>query len=387
MKKWFIPGLEKFPTQRALLHLGLNKAVRYYRELVAPGIGGVWFVRQLSWAVAGIQLTKDINQPILASRIANAIEALACKLILKDNSNANVRGKRAFRRYPDAWLFKELSQPMNYVQVTYRQSAVTALLKLGITEGGMRFNSMSLSPIGEELANAFLNIIRNPLLNWIDGGDFPESGKKVNWLSQKYAGNTENQIVRDRLRADTIDNGNNPHRRRLLIDAFGKLVDVDMPAIKKELNYDQVSEIVTAESFDYMLTTARNLIYKCAEDLKNAQSKPIKDLAKENVNIIIELKKKALNFLKHSEVSKKIHIDAKSFADSIHSAETEDILQKLISRDGSILTCSDRKIWQGALFDRRQEIEEDRNVGSEEYSTKNKISQLFTLWKDCENAQ
>ena len=58
MGNWFIPALEEFQSERALLHLGLNGAVRHYRELIVPGIGGVWFVRQLSWAVAGIALAK-----------------------------------------------------------------------------------------------------------------------------------------------------------------------------------------------------------------------------------------------------------------------------------------------------------------------------------------
>ena len=405
MNEWFIPELEEFPTQRALLHLGLNKAVRYYRELVAPGIGGVWFVRQLSWAVAGIQLAKDINKDIPASRIANAIEALACKLIWKVDNTANgIRGKRAFLRYPDARLFKELSRSKYYVQVTFRQSSVSALLRLGMTEGGMRFNSMLLSPIGEDLAKMFLthggSDIHKTLSNWINGESFPASGDKVKWLGRKYASSKEKKIVADRLLANTNDDISHLQRRSLLIAAFGNRNNVNMPElqdVKRKLNQNQVSEIETAEAFDTMLVTARTLIHECAGKLESAQSKPITDLAKEKeIKKTIEaIKENAQNYLKRAKDSNKIHKDANKFAHSIiNNAGEEDILEKVVLRDGAILTCSDRKIWQGTLFDRRQVIkgedirpenEEDNNVGPEEYSTINKIRQLFTLWRDCKN--
>ncbi len=76
MSEWFIPAKEEFQSLRALWTLGLNRAIRYYRELVVPGIGGVWFVRQLSWAAADIALAREHH--IKPAKVANAIKALAC---------------------------------------------------------------------------------------------------------------------------------------------------------------------------------------------------------------------------------------------------------------------------------------------------------------------
>jgi hypothetical protein len=72
--------------------------MRYHREQSVPGIGGAWFVRQLSWAVAGFKLLKE-NTKESPIRVANAIEALACKSEYKMNPDEySFRGKRAFAR-------------------------------------------------------------------------------------------------------------------------------------------------------------------------------------------------------------------------------------------------------------------------------------------------
>ena len=37
---WFLPTPEGVPSRRARVHLGLNRAARYYQDLAVPGIGG-----------------------------------------------------------------------------------------------------------------------------------------------------------------------------------------------------------------------------------------------------------------------------------------------------------------------------------------------------------
>lgn len=409
MSEWFIPALEDFPVERALLHLGLNRAVRYYRELVVPGIGGVWFVRQLSWAVAGIQLANESNRGIPAVRIANAIEALACKLMWKDDHDMRgIRGKRAFQRYGQAYSFRELSHERYYVQVTFRQSSVNALLKLGLAEGVMRFNSMNLSQLGEDLADAFLkpkvnnaDSIKNALCNWISGDYFPQSGKKVEWLGRKIAGVEENEIVAERLLADTNDGIAGSQRRRLLIESFGSYKGKDMPRlndIKSCLKQyqDQIRQIEAAESFDAMLASSRKLIHECASKIENSQSKPVSDLAKATEAAIGVLKRYAKDYREKAKISEKSHRDADDFAKLVEDAEDRDVLAGVVKRDGAILSCPEgNTIMQGPLFKRWHDLENDQgdgpsqgdDVGSEESSTKNKIRQLFTLWGNCSHGE
>ncbi|MCF6156157.1 MAG: hypothetical protein E3K36_13140 [Candidatus Brocadia sp.] len=242
MTDWFIPEMEEFETQRALLNLNLNKAIRYYRELVVPGIGGVWFVRQMSWAVAGIQLVQEINSfgPV---KIANAIEALACKLVWEQDQNQGVRGKRAFNKYRDARSFKEISQPKYYVRIPYRSSTVRALSGLGLTRG-TRFNSMELEPNGLVLAEAFLNqkkggqggkSVRNAITDWI-GGDEIGKGNIVDGLWRDGVTGEEKQISRDRLRADSKDSLADRGRRARLIEAFGNCDELNL--VLRHISYD-----------------------------------------------------------------------------------------------------------------------------------------------------
>jgi len=405
MTAWFIPATEDVLLQRALLHLGLNKAVRYYRELVVPGIGGVWFVRQLSWAAAGIYLATMEGQDTSKAEIAHAIEALACKLIWLKNNAESIRGKRAFARYPDEYSYKNLTQINKYyVQVTFRQSSVRALMDLGLTEGGMRFNSMELTPSGEAMVNAFLdnenNIsIKKSLRNWIGGNKYPKSGKQFEYLGSKKASLAEKEILRDRLHADSIDEISDTERRKRLIDAFGKRNILNMPKIddiKKNLNgtcKQQTKEIETAEAFDEMLSTARDLVHNTAEAMENSTSKPIKNFLssneiKDNIEKEISASKK---YLLRTEKSQKPHRDALCFAKAIMDKKNqkEEVLKEIVQRDGVILSVSDGKIHRGSLFDRRRQNyndeELDDEIGAEENSTKEKIRQLFTLCRDCIN--
>ncbi len=123
---FLVPTIDEFDTQRADISLGLRRATRYYSELVAPGIGGAWRVRHVSWAVAGIYMEQvhiGKNKP-KSMTIANAIEALGNKTAWDVNKDHNGRvdfkvlGIQAFKRNPDEWEFAKLRQKNYYVQIT-----------------------------------------------------------------------------------------------------------------------------------------------------------------------------------------------------------------------------------------------------------------------------
>ncbi len=395
MDNWFIPELEDFPSQRSLLHLGLNKAVRYYRELVVPGIGGVWFVRQLSWALAGIKLAEDLNRRGQASQIANAIEALACKL---NKKYPGIRGIRAFERDPKVWEFSKLSQPKYYVQVTFRQSTVRALVGLGYTRGGLRFNGMELTPVGRELVNALFlgNSVEKKIKNWIRNANSssrkPVIAKEA--LGRDNASTHEKENVRDRLLTEVQDDFGSPNRRAMLIKAFKN--NERMPSVEKikdRLQHQQVLEINTAEAFDAMVGKARSLIQECAQNLESTQDCPVSEMAKKLKKPLVELQKKSKTYLAQANKSKQFHQDAQDFAEKVTRSTPEDVLEVLAKRDGSIVVFSDDKVLQGPLFDRHDQKKNDitdqdedggeKEVGTEDSSTPRKIKQLFKLWKDC----
>ena len=140
MEDWFIPKPEKMPPQRATLRLGLGRADRFYRELAVPGIGGVEFVRQISWSLLGLALSevRELRRH-RPNMIANGIKALACKLTWKHLADTDgledyggpMRGKLASNRSPEKMSFADLTNRRNYVQVTYRQSTVIGHVNAG----------------------------------------------------------------------------------------------------------------------------------------------------------------------------------------------------------------------------------------------------------------
>jgi hypothetical protein len=53
---WFSPAQSELSSSRLSLDFGLRAADLFFRELVVPQLGRIWFVRQLSWALGAIAL-------------------------------------------------------------------------------------------------------------------------------------------------------------------------------------------------------------------------------------------------------------------------------------------------------------------------------------------
>ncbi len=403
MPDWFIPSIEEFQSERATLLLGLNRALRHYRELTVPGIGGVWFVRQLSWGVAGISLAKEYS--LKPAKVANAIEALACKMEWETSDDYNKKGVRAFNRDSEMaiWSFRELSDKANYVQITYRQATVRALLGLNLTEG-TRFNSMQLTAgKGRELSEAFLSQskskIRFALVDWVNDR---KTIKRTPLIREGLSGcspsKEEKEVVKSILCSESTEDTADLSRRRRLIKSFGGST-VNCPsieAIKKNLRQlcpdtaqKQIDDIDIAILFDKMLDCGREVIYTCAQ-LISKQATPSSDKLVKNQELNSAIKRllKAAEYYSLAKGTR--HPDARKFSEEILASATDSAacLRKLILRDTNILDISGEKVIEGYLFDRRKELgspdSPQEKVGSEESSTETKIRQLFELWGDCQ---
>lgn len=85
---WGLLGPEQLGGERRTRTLDLGAAVREYNERAVPGMGGVWYAKQLLLAMLGIALAQKLRErQINVSNItvANAIEALGCYFALKHN--------------------------------------------------------------------------------------------------------------------------------------------------------------------------------------------------------------------------------------------------------------------------------------------------------------
>jgi hypothetical protein len=184
-----------------------------------------------------------------------------------------------------------------------------------------------------------------------------------------------------------------------LIKAFGNYKKEDVPdldSVKKHLQPDQVIEIKTAQAFDALLKTGRDLIYECAEIIDKDNIRIIGKLADKLDKMLKKLRSAANIFHECANKSKKQHQDAANFTNEILSIDLdndEELLRKVITRDGVILksAAEGNKIEKGPLFSRRKEMDEgagnekqEEFAGMEESSTEYKVRQLFELWRNCQ---
>jgi len=381
---WIIPATDDISAQRVTLTLGMGTAYRYFREVAFPGIGGAQFVRHCSWGVAAHALHDEI--PALApSRIAHGIEALACKLVVhsdrdRDDYDGRIRGTRAFEKSPEAWSFRELSQPRYYVHITFRQSVVTALssdLGLGFAEGGRRFNAMTLTRHGQDLAAAFLNQkvgqggtpLRKVLIRWMSGSEADGAIRNASirnamepWIGK---GQEEGQVMRDRLFADSRSTSIYGTRGRFhLMEAFQELGLDEEPRLSAVLESlrardraTQALAIAVAVAFEALFAAAQRLVHVAAEVLEKRDIVvcPAETIANGPVQVAGEqLRTRARNYVTAVEQAdgKVRHAEADACAQDVEaSTSLAELVMSVVRRDGQILERVDHAtIRRGSLF-------------------------------------
>jgi hypothetical protein len=158
--QWGLLGPEQLAGSRRTRTLGLGAAVRKFNHLAVPGLGGVWFAKQIFLGTLGV-LVADRLRPIRANvkaiEIANAVEALACWCAFNSNgwaSDSRLRGRQKLAG-KDNPTFAQLRQPRFYVTQPMRMATVQALVDLGFVQpGSQRFNSFRCTPVGMDLVEA-----------------------------------------------------------------------------------------------------------------------------------------------------------------------------------------------------------------------------------------
>jgi hypothetical protein len=138
----------------------LGAAVRKFNQLAVPGVGGVWYAKQIFLATLGVRVAdrlRSISANFKAIEIANAVEALACWCAFSSNdwtSDARLRGRQKLAG-KDGLTFARLRQPRFYVTQPMRMATVEALVDLGFVQpGSQRFNSFRCTQAGMDLVEA-----------------------------------------------------------------------------------------------------------------------------------------------------------------------------------------------------------------------------------------
>ncbi|OJH38261.1 hypothetical protein [Cystobacter ferrugineus] len=402
-------------SERASLTLGLRSADLHFRELVVPGLGRAWFLRQLSWPLAALTLHAQVKAEGARGRtptdLAHGIEALACKLEHASGvSSDRIIGVRAFNRDGGrTWDYEQLRTRAHYVQNTYRQAAVRAIRTesgLGLASG-FRFGSMRLTSVGMELAQAFLaqpagtgkQTLERWLERWIDG-QAPSWGTNLTKaLAPTGASEEEREIVWKRLVGTNDAAG---HKRRALAEIFlgeSEFPDIErdlLPELRKRDGAQQSSEIALARSFGSVFSTALRVLGLLTRVLERAKSVSPADAASlQAIRIASKALREAASDYRrcHDKLPGAGSADASSFVDQISRCSGDStLLEFIVSRDEQVLQLSDGEIHRGPLF-RVLDDEESRpeeHDGTTDLDARSdsgrtfRLANLFSLVQDCD---
>ena len=172
--QWGLLGPERLLDLRRIRTLGLSACVRHFNEKAVPGMGTVWFGKQVLLAVLGVQVAQQARESgarVRNAEVTDAIEALACWLALQDNAgkrDLRLRGRVKLLGRTD-WCFEKARQPTFYVTNPMRMSTVQALPALGLVESdGARFNAFAVSPLGKRFVELAFDSYR-PFKRSVDG--------------------------------------------------------------------------------------------------------------------------------------------------------------------------------------------------------------------------
>ena len=157
---WGLLGPETLANERRTRTLDLGAAVRAFNDLAVPGLGGVWFGKELLLGTIGVAIgerVRNSGQRAQNIEVANAVEALACWLALGSNGwrrDPRLRGALKLSGKNDL-SFAIACKRSFYVTQPMRQATVQPLRALGMVESsGERFNAFRCTKDGEAFINA-----------------------------------------------------------------------------------------------------------------------------------------------------------------------------------------------------------------------------------------
>lgn len=375
---WFSPAPSDLTTSRISLDFGLRAADLYFRELVVPELGRIWFVRQLSWPLAALALHSSMREqganPPKPTAICHGIESLACKLeYLVDPANPSSRilGRRAFARDAESeiWSFQQLRQPNHYVRNTHRQAATKAIRAdggLGFATGN-RFDLLQLEPVGRAVADAFLEqkvgqggtSLRRWLVGWIrDEKEMPGwSRTLMEALSPEHPTDVEKALVRSRVLEISTTTCVTRQRLARVIGRGADYPDIEsvvVPRLRAARLKKQADEVLAARSFGAMLDRARDVVAALTVAVEPGRGGVHLATLERDSSVRRSLESLTVaskNFVYRAGIAGVTERSGLAFADAIMKAKPgAAVILLIVGRVNQILGLSDKSVIRGALF-------------------------------------
>jgi hypothetical protein len=380
---WFSPAPSEITVSRISLDFDLRAADLFFRELVVPGLGRIWFARQLSWPLAALALHEELANhgpnALKPTAICHGIEALACKLQYVANPDQDTRsrrilGSRAFGRDENSgvWTFQQLHQRRNYVQNTHRQAATRAInveRGLGFARGS-RFDLLELEPVGRDLANAFLDqhvgqggtTLRRWLVGWLNSDKTPPDSRDsfLRALSPEHPTQDERESVRARLLdADTQNTKEAKEKRQRLAHAVGraaKMRDIERDVVvrlREAGHSEQANQVVTARTFGAVLDRARDVVASLTRRVEPARGGVTLATLTTDADIkraFNDLRSATKNYMEKANTAGVNEPTSRAFAGAVAAADDGEAIRLMVRRAGEVLALADGSVIRGALF-------------------------------------
>lgn len=359
---WGLLGPEKLSSLRRTRTLGLGAAVRTFNELAAPGMGGVWFGKQLFLALLGIALAEEARkqrQNVSNIETANAVEALACWLAFKGNGwqrDSRLRGRLKLQGKEDL-SFSIMRKRNFYVTQPMRMSTVEPLLALGFVESeGERFNAMNCSDAGRKFLDAASKDFKprkrtvfDHLSRWVcsdeSNVDTPELRRTLSPLDPLP------EEARDILRERIVVSGEGAARRKAALAWVSKEPASDWGIRPDSISDDHWRDLRVGARF--FLTRDAALAALDAVEIHIGDNSPFDPGAGIPEGIdrkLVELRERAHAFLE--EVHDRLDDVACRFCRECIE-EPAKVLLSLVRRDERVLRLRDGKIVPGLARDSR----------------------------------
>lgn len=392
--KWFLSDPEVIEGKRVDLTLGLRGSIRYYNDLIAPGIGNVTFIRQLTWSCLALYYSDELNEG--SAKLANAIEAFGLKAYFNNSKSEEFgyKGTRAFNRttWDELNSYKSLSVKNNYVQITYRQNTTRSLpyrTGLGLVNDESVFSKFTLSTSGYELVENLESQYGSYkhgfiLKKWIQEN---KSSTSVNTVSERFgpiSTKSEKQDIYTRLNSFVHEGveglRGDINRRERIINIFKtekeiKNFNTTLSILKKHDYLELYSDMKKAIEFYQMLYCGQVILSKIFNEL--LISKCLEIGSDKYQDEIINLKKSAETYL-NNETNHILNPDAKLFATTIKNGNNEEIIIDIINRDKRVSEIIDGKIVKGPLF--RDDIALMKFTLVETPKT---FINFYKIWSEC----
>ncbi len=364
---WGLLGPGTLASSRRARSLGLAASVRTLNDLAVPGMGNVWFGKQLVLAALGLRVACELDGDFSNAEVTNAIEALACWMAFKHNGysqDSRLRGRTKLARL-DSVSFRQARQRGFYVAQPMRVATVQALPALGLVEeGAARFNSMEISDLGIDLVHEACapyspsgGKVVDALVKWVRGTGKPlgfNSALKEALSPIHPLPESARELLRERLhhggRQEPIGD---KHRRRdalAWVGAMGSGTPAPLswstpPAqIQDEAHWkDLHAGALFLATRTAALAALDHLEAQMVDRQPTSLDRPVSEGMAERCD---NLAQAARRFLDSGHADP----DARQFCTECVDAEPAEVLRRLVARDGRVLRLEGTVVHPGPAF-------------------------------------